>query len=93
MATLGATRNLALAGIRPMSPVQAPTPPPLPEELTAVLHRVRLPYVRAAAPEGLATARAQRWDPGGRTTFWAPAGAGVRPSQFPSHSPTSGPVR
>jgi hypothetical protein len=28
-----------------------------------VLHRMRLPYVRAPAPEVLATAKAQRWDP------------------------------
>ncbi len=28
-----------------------------------MLHRMRLPYVRAAAPEVLATAKAQRWDP------------------------------
>jgi hypothetical protein len=28
-----------------------------------VLKRMRLPYLRAAAPEVLATARAQRWDP------------------------------
>jgi DNA replication protein DnaC len=44
--------------------VQPPAPPPLPDELTAVLRRMRLPYVRSAAPEVLATARAQRWDPG-----------------------------
>lgn len=37
--------------------------PPLPDELTALLHRMRLPYLRAAAPEVLATAKAQRWDP------------------------------
>jgi DNA replication protein DnaC len=43
--------------------VKTPSPPPLPDELTAVLRRMRLPYVRAAAPEVLATARAQRWDP------------------------------
>jgi len=43
--------------------VTTPVPPALPEELTAVLHRMRLPYLRAAAPEVLATARAQRWDP------------------------------
>ena len=43
--------------------VKPPAPPPLPDELTAVLRRMRLPYVRAAAPEVLATARAQRWDP------------------------------
>lgn len=43
--------------------MKTPSPPPLPDELTAVLRRMRLPYVRAAAPEVLATARAQRWDP------------------------------
>jgi DNA replication protein DnaC len=43
--------------------MRAPQPPPLPDELAAVLKRMRLPYVRAAAPEVLATARAQRWDP------------------------------
>lgn len=37
--------------------------PPLSEDLTAVLKRMRLPYLRAAAPEVLATAKAQRWDP------------------------------
>ncbi len=40
-----------------------PTPPPLPPELSAVLVRLRLPYIRRAAPEVCATARAQRWDP------------------------------
>ena len=39
------------------------TAPALPEELLAVLQRMRLPYLREAAPEVLATARAQRWDP------------------------------
>lgn len=43
--------------------MKAPNPPAIPDELTAVLRRMRLPYVRAAAPEVLATARAQRWDP------------------------------
>ena len=37
--------------------------PPLPEDLLAVLKRMRLPYLRAIAPDVLATARAQRWDP------------------------------
>ncbi|MHA7862098.1 IS21-like element helper ATPase IstB [Tessaracoccus sp. Y36] len=37
--------------------------PPLPEDLTGLLRRMRLPYLRAAAPEVLATAKAQRWDP------------------------------
>lgn len=37
--------------------------PPLPEDLAAILKRVRMPYLRAVAPEVLATAKAQRWDP------------------------------
>jgi len=43
--------------------VTTPAAPPLPEELTALLRRMRLPYLRGAAPEVLATARAQRRDP------------------------------
>ena len=42
---------------------QNTSPPELPEDLTAVLKRMRLPYLRAIAPDVLATARAQRWDP------------------------------
>ena len=37
--------------------------PALPDELEALLRRLRLPHVRAAAPELIATARAQRWEP------------------------------
>ena len=40
-----------------------PAAPPLPPELDAVIRRMRLPYLRKAAPDVLATARAQRWDP------------------------------
>jgi DNA replication protein DnaC len=43
--------------------VKAPAPPPLPDELEGLLRRLRLPYVRRAAPEVLATAKAQRWEP------------------------------
>jgi DNA replication protein DnaC len=43
--------------------VSAPTAPPIPQELDRILRRMRLPYLRAAAPDVLATARAQRWDP------------------------------
>jgi DNA replication protein DnaC len=41
----------------------APTAPALPDELDRILRRMRLPYLRKAAPDVLATARAQRWDP------------------------------
>jgi DNA replication protein DnaC len=37
--------------------------PPLPEALDRALRRMRLPYMRKAAPDVLATAKAQRWDP------------------------------
>ena len=42
--------------------VTAPPPPPLPDELEALLRRLRLPYVRKAAPEVIANATAQRWE-------------------------------
>lgn len=50
------------------APTPAPVPappaaPPIPPELEAVLKRMRFPYLRKAAPEVLATARSQRWDP------------------------------
>ncbi len=37
--------------------------PALPVELAGLLHRMRLPHMRKAAPEVLAVAKAQRWDP------------------------------
>jgi DNA replication protein DnaC len=42
--------------------ITAPPPPPLPDELEALLRRLRLPYVRKAAPEVIATANSQRWE-------------------------------
>ena len=42
--------------------VKPPAPPPLPDELDRLLRRLRLPYVRRAAPEVIATATAQRWE-------------------------------
>jgi DNA replication protein DnaC len=42
--------------------VKTPPPPPLPDELEALLRRLRLPYVRRAAPEVIATAASQRWE-------------------------------
>jgi hypothetical protein len=44
-------------------PVTGPAAPPLPPELDALIRRMRLPYLRKAAPDVLATARAQRWEP------------------------------
>src|SRR5262249_2882880 len=46
--------------LRPVPPPQAPQ---LPDELVALLKRMRMPYLRKSAPEICATARAQRWDP------------------------------
>lgn len=42
---------------------RTPVPPPLDPELEALLRRMRLPHIRRNAPEVLATAKAQRWDP------------------------------
>jgi DNA replication protein DnaC len=43
--------------------VKTPEPPPLPTEVDRLLRRLRMPYVRRAAPEVIATAAAQRWEP------------------------------
>jgi DNA replication protein DnaC len=43
--------------------VETPKPPPLPTEMEKLLRGLRLPYVRRAAPEVLATAASQRWEP------------------------------
>jgi DNA replication protein DnaC len=43
--------------------MSSPAAPALPEELDRLLRRMRLPYMRKTAPDVLATARAQRWDP------------------------------
>lgn len=42
---------------------RTPTAPALDAELEGLLRRMRLPHIRRVAPEVLATARAQRWDP------------------------------
>lgn len=42
--------------------VTPPAAPPLPAELEALLRRLRLPYVRKAAPDVIANATAQRWE-------------------------------
>ena len=40
-----------------------PAPPPLDDQLEGLLRQMRLPHMRRTAPEVLATARAQRWEP------------------------------
>jgi DNA replication protein DnaC len=45
------------------TPAGLPAAPPLPEDVHALLRRLRMPHTRAAAPEVLATARSQRWEP------------------------------
>jgi DNA replication protein DnaC len=40
-----------------------PGAPPLPDDVEALLRRLRLPHIRRAAPDVLATARSQRWEP------------------------------
>jgi DNA replication protein DnaC len=40
-----------------------PAPPPVDAGLEQLMRRMRLPHMRAIAPEVLATAKAQRWDP------------------------------
>ncbi len=40
-----------------------PSAPPLPEEVEALLRQLRLPHIRHLAPEIVATAKAQRWEP------------------------------
>lgn len=49
-----------MAGSRAMS---TPVQEQLMDELNRLLRRLRMPYLRAAAPEVLANARSQRWDP------------------------------
>ncbi|RPF25605.1 ATP-binding protein [Georgenia muralis] len=40
-----------------------PSAPPLPADLETLLRRLRLPHIRHQAPEIIATAKAQRWEP------------------------------
>jgi len=40
-----------------------PTAAALPADVEALLRRLRLPHIRRHAPEVIATAKAQRWEP------------------------------
>ena len=50
-------RRTGRADRRPAMTVKPPAPPPLPDELDRLLRRLRLPYVRRAAPDVIATAQ------------------------------------
>jgi DNA replication protein DnaC len=43
--------------------VGVPTAPPLPDDVETLLRRLRLPHIRRHAPDVVATAKAQRWEP------------------------------
>ena len=62
-AKAGAARPARLPARPPAPTVGVPSAPPLPPELEALLRGLRLPHIRRHAPEVLATAKAQRWDP------------------------------
>jgi DNA replication protein DnaC len=40
-----------------------PAAPAMPEDVQGLLHRLRRPHIRAHAPDIIATAKAQRWEP------------------------------
>ena len=62
--TIAAAKTRAAGRARPTPPtVGVPSAPPLAAELEALLRGLRLPHIRRHAPEVLATAKAQRWDP------------------------------
>jgi DNA replication protein DnaC len=63
MSTKVTTVDTTTATTRTRPVVSTPAAPPLPAELETLLRRMRLPYLRAAAPDVIATAKAQRWDP------------------------------
>ena len=48
-----------------MSPVTTTNTaaPPLPADLEALMRSLKMPHARALAPDLIATARAQRWEP------------------------------
>ena len=61
--TSTSTSSRAGRASRTAPSVGVPAAPPLPVDLEALLRRLRLPHIRHHAPDVLATAKAQRWDP------------------------------
>ena len=69
-----------------------PAAPPLPDDLEAVLRRLRLPHIRRHAPEVIATAKAQRWEPlEVLRALFAEEAAGREPAAPPPGSPPAKP--
>jgi hypothetical protein len=60
---MSAASAAAVSGPTGPPVVGVPVAPPLPADLEALLRRLRLPHVRRHAPDVLAAAKAQRWDP------------------------------
>jgi hypothetical protein len=54
---------MSTTATKPVPSLGVPSAPPLPDDLDALLRRLRLPHLRRHAPEVIATAKAQRWDP------------------------------
>ncbi len=63
-ATIATGRGSGAARATTAAPtLGVPPAPPLPEDLELLLRALRLPHIRRHAPEVLATAKAQRWEP------------------------------
>jgi len=60
--TAAKTRAAGVLGAAPPA-AGVPAAPALPAELETLLRGLRLPHIRAHAPDILATAKAQRWEP------------------------------
>ena len=86
-AGLAAALHALLGGLRRMT-VKTPAAPPLPDELDRLLRRLRMPYVRSAAPEVIATA--DRPALGARRGPARPARRGGRRPR-PGHDPDAPP--
>jgi DNA replication protein DnaC len=61
--TAAPTTTSAATVSAPAPTVGVPAAPPLPADLEALLRRLRMPHTRRLAPDVLATAKAQRWEP------------------------------
>ena len=57
------TTTTATTASTPVPATGMPPAPALPGDLETLLRRLRLPHIRRHAPEVIATAKAQRWDP------------------------------